>query len=190
MLCIFLTQIPDTDMPHSLPNKPHFVATFSYVHRHTYPFLCLRTLRSVCFIYFCSFFFLVGPFALQLNSLDVLPSATFWTSHGHRCVPFSPPRYVPSFPLFSFLCSPIASNVHEQVMNTPLEPIPQAAIFSTVQRMQKFSNWSVTCSWDMVYDEKKMKIHSSYEIEDFVETRLCQLCVILRPRALLAVRPH
>ena len=28
----------------------------------------------------------------------------------------------------------------------------------------------------------KKKIHSSYEIEDIVETRLCKLCVILRSR--------
>ena len=32
-------------------------------------------------------------------------------------------------------------------MNTPLDPIPKAAIFSTVQRMQDFSNWSVTYSY-------------------------------------------
>ena len=29
-----------------------------------------------------------------------------------------------------------------------------------------------------------MKIHSSCEIEDFVETHLCKLCVILRSRVL------
>jgi len=28
-----------------------------------------------------------------------------------------------------------------QVMNTPLESIPKAAIFPSVQRMQEFSNW-------------------------------------------------
>ena len=32
-----------------------------------------------------------------------------------------------------------------------------------------------------------MKIHSSCEIEDFVETHLCKLCVILRSRALRVV---
>ena len=33
----------------------------------------------------------------------------------------------------------------------------------------------------------KIKIHSSCEIEDFVETHLCKLCVILRSRALYAM---
>lgn len=28
-----------------------------------------------------------------------------------------------------------------QVMNTPLNSIPKAAIFPSVQRMQEFSNW-------------------------------------------------
>ena len=32
-----------------------------------------------------------------------------------------------------------------------------------------------------------MKIHSSCEIEDFVETHLCKLCVIPRSRALRVV---
>ena len=32
-----------------------------------------------------------------------------------------------------------------------------------------------------------MKIHSSCEIEDFVETHLCKLCVILRSRVLRVV---
>ena len=36
----------------------------------------------------------------------------------------------------------------------------------------------------------KIKIHSSCEIEDFVETHLCKLCVILRSRALRVVCPH
>ena len=33
----------------------------------------------------------------------------------------------------------------------------------------------------------KIKIHSSCEIEDFVETHLCKLCVILRSRVLQLV---
>ena len=37
---------------------------------------------------------------------------------------------------------------------------------------------------------ERMKIHSSCEIEDFVETHLCKLCVILRSRVLGVVRPH
>ena len=35
-----------------------------------------------------------------------------------------------------------------------------------------------------------MKIHSSCEIEDFVETHLCKLCVILRSRVVRVVCPH
>ena len=33
-----------------------------------------------------------------------------------------------------------------------------------------------------------MKIHSSCEIEDFVEIHLCKLCVILRSRALRVIK--
>ena len=36
----------------------------------------------------------------------------------------------------------------------------------------------------------KIKIHSSCEIEDFVETHLRKLCVILRSRVLRVVCPH
>ena len=36
----------------------------------------------------------------------------------------------------------------------------------------------------------KIKIHSSCETEDFVETHLCKLCVILRSRVLRVVCPH
>ena len=35
-----------------------------------------------------------------------------------------------------------------------------------------------------------MKIHSSCEIEYFVETHLCKLCVTLRSRVLRVVCPH
>ena len=34
----------------------------------------------------------------------------------------------------------------------------------------------------LISSRKKMKIHSSCEIEDFVETHFCKLCVILRTR--------
>ena len=36
----------------------------------------------------------------------------------------------------------------------------------------------------------RLKMHSSCEIEDFVETHLCKLCVILRLRVLRVVCPH
>ena len=36
----------------------------------------------------------------------------------------------------------------------------------------------------------EIKIHSGCEIEDFVESHLCKLCVILRSRVLLGVCPH
>ena len=44
--------------------------------------------------------------------------------------------------------------------------------------------------YHMNYYIIKIKIHSSCEIEDFVETHLCKLCVILRSRALRVVCPH
>ena len=37
------------------------------------------------------FLFFVKAFSFQLNSYEVLPSAIFWTSRGHRCRPLSPP---------------------------------------------------------------------------------------------------
>ena len=36
----------------------------------------------------------------------------------------------------------------------------------------------------------KIKVHASCEIEYFVETHLCKLCVILRSRVLRVVCPH
>ena len=42
------------------------------------------------------FVFFNITFTSQPSSYEVLPSAIFWTSRGHRCRPFSP-RYVPLF---------------------------------------------------------------------------------------------
>ena len=39
------------------------------------------------------FYFSTITFALQLNSKEFLPSATFWTTRGHRCLPFFPPGH-------------------------------------------------------------------------------------------------
>ena len=41
----------------------------------------------------------------------------------------------------------------------------------------------------IVYYIVKTKIHSTCEIEDFVQTHICKLCVILRSRVLLSVFP-
>ena len=41
----------------------------------------------------------------------------------------------------------------------------------------------------MCYNTKK-KVHSCGEIEDFVETHIFELCVILRSRVSLGVCPH
>ena len=43
--------------------------------------------------------------------------------------------------------------------------------------------------WSMLYFIK-IKIRSSCEIEDFVETNLCKLCVILRSRVLRVMCPR
>ena len=45
-------------------------------------------------------------------------------------------------------------------------------------------------AWHYYKYTTKKNIRSSYEIEDFVETHLCKLYVILRSRVLLGVCPH
>ena len=40
-------------------------------------------------------------------------------------------------------------------------------------------------SWKTIPRYYKIKVRSSYDIEDFVETHICKLCVILRSRVLL-----
>ena len=50
-----------------------------------------------------------------------------------------------------------------------------------------FQACALTTLWMVifvVYHIIKIKVHSSCEIEDFVETHLCKMCVILRSRAL------
>ena len=44
--------------------------------------------------------------------------------------------------------------------------------------------------WGGDFINIKTKIHSSCEIEDFVEIHLCKLCAILRSRVLLGVCLH
>ena len=39
-------------------------------------------------------------------------------------------------------------------------------------------------------DIKKIEKHSSCEVEDFAETHICKLCVILQSRVLRVVCPH
>ena len=49
-------------------------------------------------VFFRYSFFLVITFTLlQLNPLEVLHSATFWTSRGYRCLPFPSPALAFSF---------------------------------------------------------------------------------------------
>ena len=49
------------------------------------------------------------------------------------------------------------------------------------------STWTDCCCCCIII---KMEIYSSCEIEGFVETRLCKLCVIIRSRVLRVVCPH
>ena len=42
----------------------------------------------------------------------------------------------------------------------------------------------------VIYYSIKIEIHSSCEIEYFVDTHLCKLCVILRSHVLLVACPH
>ena len=53
------------------------------------------------------------------------------------------------------------------------------------ERNQKSSRRRVTTEYII-----KIKIHASCEIEGFVETHLCKLCVILRSRVLRVVCPY
>ena len=85
------------------PNGVHFRSGTFFIERIP-PSLRRTTLVFVIFIFHvgmvyrnvtriskCKYSFFIIPFTLQLNSLEVLPTAIFWTSRGHRYRPFSPP---------------------------------------------------------------------------------------------------
>ena len=57
--------------------------------RDMLPSSCDSCRGTVLCIYSLFFFYITCTF--QLNSSEVLPSATFWTSRVHRCRPFFPP---------------------------------------------------------------------------------------------------
>ena len=61
--------------------------------------------------------------------------------------------------------------------------VPQLAVRFSFHSCQILSPSKTSCT-------TKIKIHSSCEIEYFVETHLCKLCVILRSRVLRVVCPH
>ena len=64
-----------------------------------------------------------------------------------------------------------------------------AKIFQIRQLLEPGINM-MTLPYTVVRRIIKIKMHSSCEIEDFVETRLCKLCVILRSRVLRVECPH
>ena len=62
------------------------------------PLFCVLLLRSIIFVVSSLFVSLCQRIWIacvlpdrKFNSWEVLPSAIFWTSRGHRCRPFSPP---------------------------------------------------------------------------------------------------
>ena len=73
------------------------------------------------------------------------------------------------------------SAANETAVSRPIrEPVPS----KTLIHVKRSTNFAIT---ELLY---KMKIHTSCEIEDFVETHLCKLCVILRSRVLRVVCPN
>ena len=68
-----------------------------------------------------------------------------------------------------------------------LHALPNLTFFVKLKSTPRKFPMAYLC---MIYYIIKIKIHSSCEIEDFVETHLCKLCVILRSRALRVVCPH
>ena len=49
---------------------------------------------------------------------------------------------------------------------------------------------NILCFQDPCEYVTEVNVHSSCEIEDFVEARLCKLCVVLRSRVLRVVCAH
>ena len=82
--------------PHHAPRMVHAMAAWS-----------VNTASSRHCRNATSSFFKNHHFAFQLNSQEVLPSTTFWTSRGHRCLPFSPSAC--AFIYYRALASPFPS---------------------------------------------------------------------------------
>ena len=74
-----------------------------------------------------TFFFMSISLFSSINSQEAFPSATFWTSRCHRCLPLSPPGIClhfhlaqdSAFPFFSFLCSSIRIKSRYKVAQQP-----------------------------------------------------------------------
>ena len=64
--------------------------------------------------------------------------------------------------------------------------VPRCAVLRAARAVLYLPFRTCQVSFEVSYIEK-IKLHSSCEIEHFVETHLCKLCVILRSRVLLGV---
>ena len=92
------SQLSTLNCAFSPPSTGHFFVghMFQYFDRsQSIVEWCLLT------IFLVLFFILIAYFNFELNSRKVLPSATFWASRGHGCLPISSPCYVRAFILIA-----------------------------------------------------------------------------------------